>query len=124
MKICLFFCLLIVVLFGFLNIKSVKIYAIPFIFSTTLLLYKLDTLLLKQKNLPVLDITGFFFRIRTQVTALVHSNCIAPRPSPEYSCGKRNLLYPIRATSFVSIIMYLILVFKQWMSSIYSFLNS
>jgi hypothetical protein len=59
--------LLIVVLFGFLNIKSVKTY----IFSTTLLLYKLDTLLLKQKNLPVLDITGFFFRIRTQVTALV-----------------------------------------------------
>jgi hypothetical protein len=38
-------------------------------FSTTLLLYKLDTLLLKQKNLTVLDITGFFFRIRTQVTA-------------------------------------------------------
>ena len=63
--------LLIVVLFGFLNIKSVKIYAILFIFSTTLLLYKLDTLLLKQKNLPVLDITGFFFRIRIQVTALV-----------------------------------------------------
>jgi hypothetical protein len=43
----------------------------PFIFSTTLLLYKLDTLLLKQKNLSVLDITGFFFRIRIQVTALV-----------------------------------------------------
>ena len=39
--------LLIVVLFGFLNIKSVKIYA------TTLLLYKLDTLLLKQKKRPV-----------------------------------------------------------------------
>jgi hypothetical protein len=35
------------------------------------LLYKLDTLLLKQKNLPVLDITGFFFRIHTHVTALV-----------------------------------------------------
>jgi nitrate reductase gamma subunit len=63
--------LLIVVLFGFLNIKSVKIYAKPYSFSTTLLLYKLDTLLLKQKNLPVLDITGFFFRIRIQVTALV-----------------------------------------------------
>jgi hypothetical protein len=62
--------LLIVVLFGFLNIKSVKVYAIPFIFATTQLLYKLDTLLLTQKNLPVLDITGFFFRIRTQVTAL------------------------------------------------------
>jgi hypothetical protein len=36
--------LLHVVLFGFLNIKSVKLYAIPYIFSTTLLLYKLDTL--------------------------------------------------------------------------------
>jgi hypothetical protein len=34
-------------------------------------LYKLDTLLLKQKKLSVLDITGFFFHIRTQVTALV-----------------------------------------------------
>ena len=45
--------LLIVVLFGFLNIKSVKIYTIPYIFATTLLLNKLDTLLLKQKNLPV-----------------------------------------------------------------------
>ena len=64
-----------------------------FIFSTTLLLYKLDTLLLKQKNLPVLDITSFFFRIRTQVTALVR---------------KRNPLYPIPATSFVSIVLYLI----------------
>jgi hypothetical protein len=27
---------------------------------------------LKQKKRPVLDITGFFFRIRTQVTALVY----------------------------------------------------
>jgi hypothetical protein len=34
-------------------------------FTTTLLLYKLDTLLLKQKNLPVLDITASFFPIRT-----------------------------------------------------------
>jgi hypothetical protein len=33
--------------------------------------------------LTVLDITGFFFRIRTQVTALVR------RPSPDYSCGKK-----------------------------------
>jgi hypothetical protein len=62
--------LLIVVLFDFLNIKSVNTYAIPYIFSTTLLLYKLDTLLLKQKNLLVLDITGFFFRMSTQVTDL------------------------------------------------------
>ena len=56
---------------------------------------------MKQKKRPVLDITGFFFRIRTQVTAY------APRPSLEYACGKRNMLYPIRANSFVSIIMYL-----------------
>jgi hypothetical protein len=35
------------------------------------LLYKLDTLLLIQKKLPILDIMGFFFRIRTQVKALV-----------------------------------------------------
>jgi hypothetical protein len=40
-------------------------------FSTTLLLYKLDTLLLKQNNLPVLDITGFFFRFRTQDIAFL-----------------------------------------------------
>jgi hypothetical protein len=26
--------------------------------------------------------------------------------APEYECGKRNPLYPIRANSFVSIIMY------------------
>jgi hypothetical protein len=32
---------------------------------------KLDTLLLKQMNFPVLDLTGFFYRICTQVTALV-----------------------------------------------------
>jgi hypothetical protein len=32
----------------------------------------------------------------------------APRPSPEYSCGKRNPLFPIRAASFVSIALYVI----------------
>jgi hypothetical protein len=31
-----------------------------------------------------------------------------PRPSPEYSCGKGNLLCAIRAASFVSIVVYLI----------------
>jgi hypothetical protein len=31
----------------------------------------LDTLLLKQNKLPVLDITGFFFRMSTQVKAEV-----------------------------------------------------
>ena len=60
----------------FLNIKSVKIYAIPIIFTTTLLLYKLDTLLLKQKNLPVLmrkkkpviSNTGHFFCFNSTVS--------------------------------------------------------
>jgi hypothetical protein len=30
-----------------------------------------------------------------------------PSPSPEYECGKRNPLYPIQATPFVSLVMYL-----------------
>ena len=73
---------LLIVLFGFLNIKSVKIYAIPYIFSTTLLLYKLGTLLLKlicywnKRICQYLDITGFFFRIRTHVKALVLHYCM------------------------------------------------
>ena len=67
---------------------------IPFVFSTTLLLYKLDTLLLKQKQL---DITGFFFRIRTQVTPW----CYAPRPSTEYSCVKRK----VRTSTFTRVRM-------------------
>jgi hypothetical protein len=33
-------------------------------------LYKLVILLLKQNKLPVLDITDFFFRIRTEVNVL------------------------------------------------------
>jgi hypothetical protein len=36
-------------------------------------LYVLDTVLLKQKKRLVLDITGFFFRMSTQVKAEVHS---------------------------------------------------
>jgi hypothetical protein len=65
----------------------------PFIFSTTLLFHKLDTLLLKQKNLPVVDITGFFLRTSA-------FTCVLMR--------KRNPLYPIQAASFVSIVLYLI----------------
>ena len=34
---------------------------------------------------------------------------VAPRPSPNYPCGKGNPLYPIPAASFVSIVLYLIL---------------
>ena len=50
--------------------------------------------------------------IETKETARIEYNgfICAPWPSPEYSCGKRNPLYPIRAASFVSIIMYPILV--------------
>ena len=36
---------------------------------------------------------GFFCRISTQVNALVLRT---PRPSPEYSCGKRNPIYIIQ----------------------------
>jgi hypothetical protein len=32
----------------------------------------------------------------------IEGRCIAPRPVTEYKCGKRNPLYPIRTTSFVS----------------------
>jgi hypothetical protein len=36
---------------------------IVFVFTTILLLYQFDILLLKQKKLPVLDITHFILRI-------------------------------------------------------------
>ena len=36
---------------------------IPFVFLTILLLYQFDILLLKQKKLPVLDMTHFILRI-------------------------------------------------------------
>lgn len=32
---------------------------------------------------------------------------ISPWSSPEYECGKRSMVYPIRITSFVSKVMYL-----------------
>ena len=34
------------------------------------------------------------------------------QPSPEYSCGKGNPLYPIRAASFVSIVLYIRVITK------------
>jgi hypothetical protein len=37
-----------------------------------------------------------------------------PRPSPEYSCGKRNPLDPILSASFVSIVLYPIIVLRNW----------
>ena len=44
-----------------------------------------------------------------------------PRPSAEYSYGKRNTLYPIRAAYFVSIVLYLLLsiqIFKLHKNSL------
>jgi hypothetical protein len=58
--------------------------------------------------------SGFLFCISTQGKAEVRST----KASPEYECGKRYPLYPLRATSFVSIIMYLtctIIVLKKQM---------
>ena len=119
--------MLIGALFGFLNIKSVKIYAIPFIFSTTLLLHKLDLyIIIETKEFARIGYNRFLFpheysgEGRGAFSAFVlrwRPWCYAPRPSPEYSCGKRNLLYPIRAASFVSIVLYLILVIQLFNSS-------
>ena len=54
--------MLIGALFGFLNIKSVKIYAIPFIFSTTLLLHKLDLyIIIETKEFARIGYNGFLF---------------------------------------------------------------
>jgi hypothetical protein len=64
---------------------------------------------MKQKKRPTLDITGFFFlyEYSGEGKGVMLFNGVAPRPSPEYSCGNRNLSYPIQATSFVSTVMYL-----------------
>ena len=54
--------LLLVVLFGFLNIKSVKIYAIPSIFSTTLLLYiRYMYIIIETKEFARIRFNGFLF---------------------------------------------------------------
>ena len=38
-------------------------------------MYKIECVLLKQKKRPVLDITGFFFRMSTQVKAVISNTC-------------------------------------------------
>jgi hypothetical protein len=108
--------LLIVVLFGFLNIKSVKIYAIPYIFSTTLLLYKLDTLLLKQKNLPVLDITGFFFRIRTSAFTWVLMRKKKPVISNtvHFFCFNSTVSYTCTGHQVLNIFIITVSLNRQW----------
>jgi hypothetical protein len=96
--------LLIVVLFDFLNFKSVKIYAIQYICSTTLLLYKLDTLLLKQMNFPVLDIPGNGFLFSHEYSG-VGRGALGLHLST-HAKKETRYEYPIRAASFVSIVLY------------------
>ena len=43
--------------------------------------------------------------------------CYVLRSSFEYSCWKRNSLYPIRAALFVSLVLYLIHIFIVWFVS-------
>jgi hypothetical protein len=64
-----------------------KIYGMTYIF--TLLMFRKPN---KTTKFTRIGYNGFLFP---------HSS---PRPSPEYSCGKRNPFYPIRSASFVSII--------------------
>jgi hypothetical protein len=52
--------LLIVVLFGFLNIKSVKIYAIPYIFST-LFIVQVGYIIIETKEFARIGYNRFLF---------------------------------------------------------------
>jgi hypothetical protein len=79
-------------------------------------MYRIDhTVLLKQKKGPVLDITGFFFRMSTHVKAEVRST----KAVTLLRMRKQILFYPIWENSFVSIIMYLtctiIVLLKKYM---------
>jgi hypothetical protein len=48
-------------------------------------------IIIETKEVAVLNITGFFFRIRTQ------EKTYSPRPSPENSCGKKKPVISNRA---------------------------
>jgi hypothetical protein len=57
--------------------------------------------------------TGKLFCFNNNVSNLYNNSVVEKIngmawPSSEYSCGKRNPLYPIRAASFVSIALYVI----------------
>ena len=90
--------MLIVVLFDFLNINSVKNICHTIYFFNNTIIVQVRYIIIETKAFARIGYNGFLFP---------HS--YAPRPSPEYSCGKRNRLYPIQAASFVSIVLYLIL---------------
>ena len=71
--------MLIVVLFGFLNIKSVKIYI--YLLNNTIIV-QVRYIIIETKEFSRIGYNGFLFP---------HSySGDVPRPSPEYSCGKRN----------------------------------
>jgi hypothetical protein len=52
--------------------------------------------------------TEILLKVVLNTITLIVTPCSPHWPSPEYSCGKRNLLYPIQDASFVSIVLYLI----------------
>ena len=71
--------MLIVVLFGFLNIKSVKIYI--YLLNNTIIV-QVRYIIIETKEFSRIGYNGFLFP---------HSySGDVPRPLPEYSCGKRN----------------------------------
>ena len=53
--------LLIVVLFGFLNIKSVKIYAIPYIFFNNTIIVQVRYIIIETKEFSRIGYNGFLF---------------------------------------------------------------
>jgi hypothetical protein len=81
-----------------------------------------------RKKKSVISNTGKLFCINNNLSNLYKNSVVEkingmayvftllmfPRPSPEYSFGKINPLFPIRAASFVSMILYLIHVLTKY----------
>ena len=86
-------------LFGFLYIKSVKIYAIPYIFFNNTIIVQIRYIIIETKEFACIEYNGFVFPHEysgegrgASFSAFVfrwRHWCCAPRPSPEYSCGKK-----------------------------------
>ena len=81
-------------------------------------LYLCNNTIIVQVRYIIIE-TKEFARIGYNGFLFPHEYSDAPRPSPEYSCGKRNPLYPIRAASFVSIVLYPMLI-SYWLPSLLS----
>jgi hypothetical protein len=97
--------LLIVVLFGILKCKNIC-HTIYF-FNNTIIV-QVRYIIIETKEFARIGYNRFLFPHSYSGDGRGAMLCYAPRPSPEYSCGKRNPLYPIWAASFVSIVLYLI----------------